>query len=221
MPETPTSNVQPPAPTVGTPPTTDTASSLIPTPQPTAQSASQTPTLVQGPTVPDNYDIKVPEGIELDKAVFDKFVPIAKEMKMDNAQAQKFADLFSDAVRGYEDKAIEGMQKQADTWIAEVKSDKVVGGNNFDGSVGLAEKAVQWAGKVTGMGAEEFRAAVNDLGIGAFPPLFKLLVAVGKELSEGSISGTSGYHVSTTTQEQSDYEKMYPAMKEQLARQGR
>jgi len=44
---------------------------------------------------PENYDIKAPEGMELDQEALGEFAPIAKELKLTNEQAQKLADVHS------------------------------------------------------------------------------------------------------------------------------
>ena len=43
--------------------------------------------------VPEVYELKMPDGVALDQEAATEFTAIAKELKLDQATAQKFADV--------------------------------------------------------------------------------------------------------------------------------
>ena len=58
------------------------------TAQPAAESQKN-----EAPAVPEAYEFTMPEGVALDKAASDEFSAVAKELKLDQATAQKVADV--------------------------------------------------------------------------------------------------------------------------------
>lgn len=63
-------------------------------------------------TVPDKYDIKVPDGMTLDAAVLEEFTPIAKELGLTNDAVQKLADFQVKQIQKIST-AAQAAQKQA------------------------------------------------------------------------------------------------------------
>jgi hypothetical protein len=151
------------------------------------------------PTVPDAYDLKMPEGVELDKAAADEFGTIAKELKLSQVDAQRIADV-----------AVKMQQKQAEThaemvkgWVDQCKTDKEFGGDNLEQNLGVARKAIE------AFGSPELKSLLNNTGIGNHPELVRFAYKAGKAISEDTFvaSGSRAPTPETTLEK-----RLYPNM---------
>jgi hypothetical protein len=157
-------------------PKTDT--SITPdagTAAPDAQAAAgtQDPKATE-PVVPESYDLKMPEGIELDKTAADEFGAIAKELKLDQASAQKFADVGAKMAQRQVEKHAELVQ----SWVEQVKTDKEFGGDKLQENLGVARKALE------AFGTPELRDVLNATGFGNHPEVIRAFYKMGKAVSE-------------------------------------
>ena len=157
-------------------PKTDT--SITPdagTAAPDAQAAAgtQDPKATE-PVVPESYDLKMPEGIELDKTAADEFGAIAKELKLDQASAQKFADVGAKMAQRQVEKHAELVQ----SWVEQVKTDKEFGGDKLQENLGVARKALET------FGTPELRDVLNATGFGNHPEVIRAFYKMGKAVSE-------------------------------------
>jgi hypothetical protein len=137
--------------------------------------------------VPESYDLQMPDGIELDKAAADEFTAIAKELKLDQTAAQKFADIGAKMAQ----RQIEAHAKLVETWTEQVKTDKELGGDKLDQNLGIARKAIDT------FGSPELKELLNSTGLGNHPEVVKLAFKVGKAISEdGFVAGKAPGSVS-------------------------
>jgi hypothetical protein len=126
------------------------------------------------PVVPEAYDLQMPEGVELDKAAADEFTTIAKELKLDQAAAQKLADIAAKQAQ----RQVEAHTKLVESWVEQVKTDKDIGGDKLDENLGIARKALET------FGTPELRDVLNASGLGNHPEVIKAFVKAGKAISE-------------------------------------
>jgi hypothetical protein len=124
--------------------------------------------------VPESYDLKMPDGVELDQAAATEFTAIAKELKLDQAAAQKLADIGAKMAT----RQAEAHAKLVETWTEQVKTDKEIGGDKLDENLGVARKAIDT------FGSPELKALLNSTGLGNHPEVVKLAYKVGKAISE-------------------------------------
>jgi len=133
------------------------------------------------PVVPEAYDLKMPEGVELDQAATTEFTAIAKELKLDQAAAQKLADIGAKMAQRQAD----AHAQLVETWTEQVKTDKEIGGDKLAENLGVARKAIDT------FGSPELKALLNSTGLGNHPEVVKLAFKVGKAISEdGFVSGS-------------------------------
>ena len=133
------------------------------------------------PVVPEAYDLKMPDGVELDQAATTEFTAIAKELKLDQAAAQKLADIGAKMAQRQAD----AHAQLVETWTEQVKTDKEIGGDKLAENLGVARKAIDT------FGSPEFKALLNSTGLGNHPEVVKLAFKVGKAISEdGFVSGS-------------------------------
>jgi hypothetical protein len=133
------------------------------------------------PVVPEAYELKMPDGVELDQAATTEFTAIAKELKLDQAAAQKLADIGAKMAQRQAD----AHAQLVETWTEQVKTDKEIGGDKLAENLGVARKAIDT------FGSPELKALLNSTGLGNHPEVVKLAFKVGKAISEdGFVSGS-------------------------------
>lgn len=134
------------------------------------------------PEVPESYDFKMPEGVEIDKAAADEFSAVAKDLGLTQEQAQKAVDVVA-AMRQRESAA---QAERVQGWIDEVRADKEIGGDKLDANLVHAQKAVK-------LGPPELRDFLNTSGLGNHPAFVKWAISVGKAISDdGFVRGSDG-----------------------------
>jgi hypothetical protein len=153
-------------------------------------------------------EIKVPEGVEIDQGLLDAFKPMAKELGLDSAKAQKIVDLHTNAVKAQNERAEAAWNEQKQAWRNAASSDKEIGGEKFTENVKLARTAID---KFGGPGLKQ---ALNDLGIGNHPEIIRFAMRIGKAISEDSVT-LAGTRPSTATDAEAKLRAAYPSMHQQ------
>lgn len=141
------------------------------TPDQKAAEAASTETKAEAP---EAYELKMPEGVELDKAAADEFTTIAKELKLSAADAQKVADVGAKMAQ----RQVEAHTRLVESWTESVKTDKEIGGDNLAENLGVARKAIDT------FGSDSFKSLLNQSGLGNHPEVVKFAYKVGKAISE-------------------------------------
>lgn len=151
------------------------------------------------PQVPESYEFKMPDGVELDGKAAEEFSAIAKELKLSQADAQRIADV-----------ATKMQQKQAEAhattvkgWADSCKTDKEFGGDNLEQNMSVARKAIDT------FGSPELKALLNATGMGNHPEVVRFAFKAGKAISEDTFVQSGSR---TPTPEQSLEKRLYPNM---------
>jgi hypothetical protein len=152
---------------------------------------------VDGKPIPETYDIKMPDGISMDKDLLAEVTPLFRDAKLSPAQAQVVADAYMQN----QTKAIEAHNNQVKAWAAEAKADKEFGGPKFAENMGAARKAF------TEFGSERALQIFDTYGLGNNPEVLRMFVRIGKAMGEGGtiLGGDGGGRVSAARD-------MYPSM---------
>ncbi len=141
----------------------------------------------KGENAPEKYeDFKLPEGIEMDQAALDKFLPLAKEVNLTQEQAQKFIDLRAETVQAESKNQWDVWNKTQDTWVTEAKGDSEIGGANFDENVGLAKKTME------AYGNESLKDLIDVTGAGNHKEFIRFLAKIGKDIGEDKLHISGG-----------------------------
>lgn len=131
--------------------------------------------------VPEAYTFEMPEGMELDQGLADKFTPLLKEAKVPQEVAQKFANALAEHMKAQADgsaAAIEawyGERRQAEiaeaneAGIAAIKVDKEIGGSNFEP---VKNRVVEAVGAI---GTPELRQTFDKLGLANDPEIVRFI----------------------------------------------
>lgn len=164
----------------GEPKTTE-APQTAATEQTAATPAAEVKTETKAP-VPETYEFTMPEGVELDATAADEFKVIAKEAGLDQATAQKVADIGAKMAQ----RQTEAHTKLVESWVESVKTDKDIGGDNLAENLGVARKALDT------FGTPELKDVLNATGFGNHPAVIKAFYKIGKAISEdGFVTGTA------------------------------
>lgn len=148
-------------------------------------------------TVPESYELKMPEGVQLDQAAAEEFTAIAKELGLDQEAAQKVADVGAKMAQ----RQAEAHAKLVESWVEQVKTDQEIGGDKLDENLGIARKALDM------FGSPELKDLLNSTGLGNNPTIIKAFYKAGKAISEdGFVKG------SPKGPETDIAKKMFPSM---------
>jgi hypothetical protein len=155
--------------------------------------------------VPEKYDIKVPDGMEIDVGTMERFTPVFKEMGFTQDQVQKLADVYAPIIQERIDEfgksLSESYKKQVSDWKTE--SEKALGAEKTQ-KMALAAKAINQ------IGTPELRAVLDETGIGNHVELVKFFVKVGEIVSEDKFVDSSKTYA--TDSEEARMKRMYPSM---------
>ena len=162
--------------TVTTTPASDSGEPTTMTDTPVTTTTEQTSTTpeVTAPAVPESYEFTMPEGVQLDQTAADEFTAIAKELKLDQATAQKVADVGAKMAQRQQEAHV----KLVETWTEAVKTDKEIGGDKLAENLGVARKALE------AFGTPELKDVLNSTGLGNHPAVIKVFYKFGKAISE-------------------------------------
>lgn len=120
------------------------------------------------------FEMKLPDGVELDQAAADEFKAIVSDKALTASQrAQKIVDL---AVKREADR-VEAFKTRVQSWIDEVKADKEIGGDKLDETLAVAKKAID-------LGPPGLKEYLDASGLGNHPVMVRWAYTIGKALSE-------------------------------------
>jgi len=154
----------------------------------------------EGTTVPETYEFKMPEGLELDTEAATEFGALAKEFKLSAENAQKVADIGAKMVQKAAVAQAEQFKATQAEWAREVTNDKEIGGAKLQENLGVARKAIET------FGGAELREFLNVTGFGNNPLLVKTFARIGKAISE------DGFVRGGTTTTPDPAANFYPSM---------
>ena len=123
--------------------------------------------------VPDSYEFTMPEGVALDKTAADEFTAIAKELKLNQADAQKVADVGAKMAQ----RQAEAHLQLVESWVESVKADKEIGGDKLAENLAIARKAIDT------FGTPELKDVLNATGFGNHPAVIKAFYKAGMAIS--------------------------------------
>ena len=131
---------------------------------------------------PEKYeDFAVPEGVELNPEMLDKFTVLAKELNLSQENAQKLMDLASDNMQGLMTQQQEQWSSIREGWLKDIKEDSEFGGDNFNETVTRAKRTLK------NYGSEQLVKFLDDSGYGDNSEVIKMLARVDKAMSEDKI----------------------------------
>lgn len=124
------------------------------------------------------YSLTMPDGVELDQELLDAVGGDFKELGLTNKQAQALADKFIKVQQDRTEKQMKGWGETVEKWASDAKSDKEMGGVNWDATSKNARRAVEK------LGTPELGDYLNASGGGNHPELIRFMAKVGAMIKE-------------------------------------
>lgn len=146
---------------------------------------------------PEKYEFDLGEGMAFDQDAFDAIEPVLRDMDLSQEAASKI-------IGGYAEKVLPVLQQRAETqaaeagqqliadWAKETLADKELGGARLEESKSLAARAISRFLPDDAEG-QQFRAFLNESGLGNHPQMMRILSRIGREIGEAKTDpGTGG-----------------------------
>lgn len=147
---------------------------------------------------PETYaDFTAPEGVELDKDLVGEFLPLAKELNLSQAGAQKLVDIAAKVIT----KQFEAIETQHLTWAETAKSDPEIGGEKLAENLALGKKVIDT------FGGPALRKELNDSGFGNNPELIRTFAKIARAVSDDTV-----VRGNPSAGAEDPLAKMYPSM---------
>jgi len=131
----------------------------------------------------DYEDFEVPEGFELAGDVKTEFDEVSRELNLSDAGRKKLvemqAKLYNKQAEAHADRVAE--------WGESAKSDKIVGGAEFDANVGVARANIKQCGDA------ELKELLETTGIGNHPAFIRYAYRNGKATGEAGVEPGGGH----------------------------
>lgn len=124
-------------------------------------------------------DFVMPEGVTMNQELVDSFKPIAKELGLNQEQAQKLVDLQANTIKQEQDKGKLEFEKVKNELRDE--SIKMLGAN-FKQELQYADRLFDKL--LQKEDVTELRSLLDNSGLGYHPLLIKMFVNAGKAISE-------------------------------------
>jgi len=135
---------------------------------------------------PEEYEPFVIEGdAQLDGEFLDTFKPLAKELDLPQAKAQKLAELGAKEGQRLAGKFVTDLRERVDSnakaWETAVKADPELGGAKHEEVMGVAAKALKT------FGTPELNSFLLESRLGSNPEVVRLLYRMGQAISQDGV----------------------------------
>lgn len=195
--------------------TAETQESEAPQQSDAGESQSQQPEGYEAFTIPDGFSMNDDEVSDV--------TAFAKELGLDQANAQKAVDKHFELLAKVRDQGTQAQESMHQEWAAAVRNDKEFGGNDLQENISGARKAMNAfsepakdakgkavlhkEGPMKGQQMTEMEVLMNESGWGNHPAMVRVFHRINKAMSADSfVTGTIAPPVSKKTQA----EVMYP-----------
>lgn len=129
---------------------------------------------------PPSYDIQFPEDFSVRPEALEAFKRLAREISLTEEQAQKLADYEVSLSRKGEENAAEEKRQTLERWAAQTKR---MYGAKLEEEISFALRAAD------AFGGPDFRALLEDTGLGNHPVIIRTLSGIGRRISEDAFPG--------------------------------
>lgn len=141
------------------------------------QAAEKTAEEAAKPTVPEKYELKLPEGSLLAPSDIERISTLAKEKGLSPEAAQELLEVQSITHREALDRQLETVRNE---WATAAAADPEIGGAEFKQNAELASRVVERY-------FPEAKKVFDDTGFGNHPDMMRGFVRLGKAMSEDQL----------------------------------
>ncbi len=156
--------------------------------------------------IPDNYDIKMSNGEQLQGEDLAKLNQVCKQAGLTNEQAQALFTAYENDVTNFNQQLQSDYQQQVQSWVSEVQNDKELGGENFEKTKANIKNVVNK------FGSKELADFLNTTGLGCNPTFVRFMNNVGSLMSNDKqfINGNATHQMTDQERRSEILRKMYP-----------
>jgi hypothetical protein len=158
-----------------TPPAADPAANTPPADPKAEDPPAQDP---NKSTVPEKYELKLPEGSLLDASTIEKISTYAREKGLSNEDAQALLDRENTAVASYHEAQMKQVENIRNGWVKTAENDPEIGGNAFKENAELAKRVIDR------YFTDDFKKVLNETGFGNHPEVMRGFVRMGKDMAD-------------------------------------
>lgn len=133
------------------------------------------------PALPEKYELKAPEGVQVSAETLEKVALFAKEQGLTQDQAQKVFERQIQAEADLVSAQQAKLQEEASKWMDQLKGDKEIGGDSLKENVEHAKRVVEK------YGSDAFKETLNKTGLGNHPELVRVFARIGKQMAEDQL----------------------------------
>lgn len=130
------------------------------------------------PIIPEKYELKLPEGFTVDEAAMSELTPLLKDLKCQPEMAQKLLDLHFKQIKTLGDAQTKARDEAVGGWLKALKADTEIGGPDLMKNLSYGTKVLNK------YATPELKNLLVDFGLDKNPDMAKMLVRIGKEISE-------------------------------------
>ena len=124
---------------------------------------------VDAEPVPEKYEFKVPEGMQIDAKALEAVTPVLKELGLSQGKAQKLADVYAAIQKEQVIQSEMALLIQRKAWREDIKKDP-----KWEENTSLAKKAIKQ------FGDETFGKMIENSWMGDHPSVIKFLSNVAR-----------------------------------------
>lgn len=129
------------------------------------------------PADPAPIELILPEGYTLDEELGGKFKEFCASKNLSSEDAQALLDLQLQL----REKESQAYQAEQGRWVEQVRTDKEIGGANFDANLAVAKSALD------AFGTPELKGLLKSTGFGNHPEVIRAFVKIGKAVGEDKL----------------------------------
>lgn len=134
-------------------------------------------------TAPEKYEIKAPEGVELNATVMGEFEGVAKELGLSQDDAQTFVSKMAPQIAAAQKAQLETIKAQ---WTESSRTDKEFGGDKLTENIAVAEKALD------AFGTPDLRKLLKETGLANHPEIIRVFYKAGQKISSSNFVAGGG-----------------------------
>jgi len=132
----------------------------------------------EGAEIPEHYEFKLPEGMQLDQEGYSALEPILKEAKVAQEAAQKVIDLYIQRAEASRNADRAAYSEVVKSWTEQTKADPEIGGAKLAENLGLGAKVLNKFGTPAALDI------LKDSGLMNHPEVIRMFVKIGRVISE-------------------------------------
>ncbi len=131
---------------------------------------------------PEEYtDFNMPEGMEVDKGMMEKFTVRAKDRNLSQEEAQKDIDLYAEGLKASVDAHVKDWADAMGKWQDDTKADKEIGGDRF------SQTEIHVNAALKAFGTEKLSEILEVTGVGNHVEVVRFFDKVGALVTNDKI----------------------------------